>query len=445
VRLLGAALVLGGAACGSGGGSAQAPTGAPVATAAQDPRPRGAANGSPLQTASAAGEEKPTAPSTARPAGPFNVVLILVDSMRADMPWAGYPRPIAPVLTELEKQCTSYTRAYSISSVTAKSIGGLLGAKYPSTLKRNGFFDTTYSRDNVFFPELLADRKITVLGAHAHTYMGGPGNKGLDQGFKAWRLVKGLTYDMRHDRDVTSQKLTPLAIEMLGTVPADSNFFLYAHYMDPHHDYVAHKEAPDFGKKARDIYDQEVFYTDLWIGKLLDHLKAQPYWEKTVVIVSADHGEAFGEHGQYRHAFEIWNSLTHVPLFIRVPGGNARRIEVPRSHIDLPATILELMGVEQNADYPGKSLVPELYGAAPEARPVLLDLPADNSNPERRAVIDGRYKLLVFGSDQRFDLYDLENDPGELKNLARDDPETLARMKALYEKTWGKIARIKPL
>jgi arylsulfatase A-like enzyme len=63
-----------------------------------------------------------------------------------------------------------------------------------------------------------------------------------------------------------------------------------------------------------------MFYTDLWIGKLLDHLRKQPYWNETVVIVSADHGEAFGEHKMHRHAFELWNVLTHVPWFIRVPG-----------------------------------------------------------------------------------------------------------------------------
>ena len=87
------------------------------------------------------------------PSGPFNVVLITIDSLRADMPWAGYPRDIAPRLTELEKASVSFTHAYSISSFTSKSVGGLLGGEYPSAMTRDGVFFTRYFDDNLMFPD----------------------------------------------------------------------------------------------------------------------------------------------------------------------------------------------------------------------------------------------------------------------------------------------------
>src|SRR5262245_5243170 len=266
------------------------------------------------------------------------------------------------------------------------------------------------------------------MATHSHMYMK-KGTNGLDQGFADWRVVDGITFDAQTDNHITSDKMTPLAIEQLKAVPGGKQFFAYMHYSDPHDIYKKHKESPDFGNKLRDRYDSEVFFTDLWLGKLFEFMKQQAWWEKTILIVSADHGEAFGEHNAYRHAFELWEMLVRVPLMVCGPGIQARRIDVPRGSVDLAPTVLELAGVSAENDFVGKSLVSELRGATADPRPVLLDLPADSNNPERRALIDGTWKLLVFGSDFRFDLYDLENDPGESKNLAKQDPEKLASMK----------------
>src|SRR5262249_52195814 len=106
-------------------------------------------------------------PSPQGPAPDLNVLMITVDSLRADMPWAGYERPIAPNLTELEKHAVSYTRAYSLSSYTSMSLGGLLGGKYPGEMKRDGNFFGKY-RDNPMFPEKLHAAGIRTLTAHAH-------------------------------------------------------------------------------------------------------------------------------------------------------------------------------------------------------------------------------------------------------------------------------------
>ncbi|MEB2323696.1 MAG: sulfatase, partial [Sorangiineae bacterium] len=399
----------------------------------------------PATPPSAAASAAPAAtPEPQGPDRPLNVLLILVDSMRADMPWAGYPRDIAPNLTQLERESVSYSRAYSVSSYTAKSVAALLSGQYPSSLKRSGFFFTHYPDSNLFFPELLAQAGVHTIATHGHMYMA-PGKNGMDQGFADWQVVGGIKFDNTKDDFVTSDKMTALGISQLEAAPKGKPFFMYMHYMDPHDVYVRHPESPDFGKSSRDRYDGEIFYTDLWIGKLLDYCRQQPWWNKTAVIVSADHGEAFGEHKMYRHAFALWNALTHVPLFVHLPGGVApRRIDTPRSDIDLAPTILDLMGVEGDPVFAGKTLVPELYGADAPARPVLLDLPVDSNNPEVRAMIDGTMKLIVYGRDYRFELYDLAADPGETTDLSKRQPERLEAMKQLYRELWSKVPAIRP-
>jgi arylsulfatase A-like enzyme len=359
------------------------------------------------------------------------------------MPWTGYPRPIAPNLTELSKHAVVYPRAYAVASYTAKSVGAMLTGRYPSSLYRTGTFFAAYSDANVFVTELFQKAGIRTLGGHAHSYF--DRGKNLNQGFDVWELVKGITFDSETDNHVTSDKLTDLAIAALSDSKNTSGrFFAWLHYMDPHDQYVKHSETPDFGKHNRDRYDSEVHYTDQHIGRLLQFAKDQPWWPSTSVILSADHGEAFGEHGMYKHAFEVWEVLTRVPLVIMAPGNEPRVIDERRSHIDLAATFADLLGVALPPDTTvGRSLVPELYGASAENRePIVLDLPEDTNNAERRAVIKGDYKLTAAAGS--YQLYNLTEDPGEKSDLAKSHPEQLQQMKQLFEQTWKAIPQVAP-
>ncbi len=373
-----------------------------------------------------------SAPASRTPEAPLNVFLLTIDSLRQDMPWAGYARSIAPNLSQLAEHSVVYPNAYSASSYTAKSVAALVSGHYPSTLYRDGLFFAKYSAANTFLAETLAAQGVRTIGFHAHLYFGK--GKGIEQGFDEWRLVPGITFDAETDNNVTSDKMTALGMELLGDQKnSGRQFFAWAHYMDPHDQYNRHKESPDFGNKGRDRYDSEVFYTDLWVGKLLDWAKTQPWWKNTVLIVSADHGEAFGEHGMYKHAFEVWDVLTHVPLLISGPGIQPRRIDQRRSHIDIAPTILELMGRSLPADLPGKSLVSELRGQPPESHePILIELTEDSHNPFRRALIAGDYKIIDFGHSQ-YQLYDIAHDPGELSDLAKQNKDELAHMRGLLD------------
>ncbi len=214
--------------------------------------------------------------------------------------------------------------------------------------------------------------------------------------------------------------------------------------MDPHDIYNPHTESPHFGKRPRDLYDEEVFFTDLWVGKLLDFVAEQPWGAHTAIVVTADHGEAFGEHGITRHAHELWEELIRVPLFVYVPGIAPRVIETPRGHADLAPTFLELLGATPIPTLRGTSLVAEVRGGEAAPRDVIADLPEDEYNERRRALVHGQTKLIAFGNDVRFALFDLAADPKESDDLIRKRPELADEMRARYREASKKITELPP-
>jgi choline-sulfatase len=366
-------------------------------------------------------------PSPKRPPADLNVIFLSVDCLRADMPWAGYPRPIAPRLTELEKRAVSYTHAYSMSSYTSMSLGGLLGGRPPSEMSRDGYFFSTYSRTNVMFPELLQAAGIHTMAAHAHGYFK---SAGFDQGFDKYELVPNLKWNSTTDENISSPQLEGIAERMLGD-PANETerFFAWFHFLDPHDQYLPHPGIGPYGPTARDRYDAEVTFTDQYIGKLLDFVATRSWASRTAIIVTADHGEAFGEHNRFLHGFELWENLIRVPLFFVVPGAPPHHVDEPRSAVDLAPTILDLFGVAQTYDggdpgFEGTSLVPELYGATPEPRDVLVDLPPTSDNDRRRALIHGHMKIIGFMDDKYFQAFDLDADPTESTPIIKGEAFT---------------------
>jgi arylsulfatase A-like enzyme len=406
-----------------------------VASSAPAPGDAGArvevANGSPAVTASAA-------PVPRRPPKDCNVILLSIDSLRADMPWNGYARPIAPRLTELEGKAVSFSRAYSVSSYTSMSLGGLLAGRLPSELHRSGYFFGTY-RGDVFFPKILQRAGVHTAGVMAHMYFK---SAGFDQGFDDWKIVPGITFDPNTDREVTSPKSEKLAEEFLGD-PANETrrFFFWSHFLDPHDLYMRH-EGIDWGKKDRDRYDGEVTFTDQYIGKLLDFIGSKPWAPRTVILITADHGEEFGEHNMTRHGFEVWETLVHVPLMVVAPGAKARRIDVPHSDIDLAPTILDMFGIPPDASFEGRSIVDEIYGGPGEPRDVVVDLPATSDNGKRRALVRGSKKLICFDEDGACRLYDVERDPLERAPVSKGDE--FKDMKARYRALLKTIKETKP-
>jgi arylsulfatase A-like enzyme len=402
----------------------------------------------PRDSAAPVAPPAPSASAKAEPSGPelerpYNVLLLMVDSMRADMPWNGYERDIAPNLTRLAKEsCVTYPNGYALSSYTAKSVVPALVGEYPSAMTRDGYFFTRYpDEQNLFISERAQKAGHRTLAGHAHGYF--MPMLGNNQGFDDYRLIPG-GVDLRAVESITSEPLTQLAKDMLGDAKntklgEKKRFFAYFHYMDPHHTYEKHAGHPDFGKKPRDLYDNEMHYTDKHLADLLEFAKKQPWWKQTAIVITADHGEGFGERGQFRHAYELWESLVKVPLMFCIPGVPARRIEERRGHIDLAPTVADLMGLPAEPAFRGVSLVPELLGKKPEKKRIVVDLPRSDLMDRRRGVIDGDYKIIAFGDDKKWMLFNLAKDPWEATDLSETESAELERMKKIYREESDKI------
>lgn len=343
------------------------------------------------------------------------MVLITVDAFRADQPFSGYDVAGAktPHLDALAKKSVLYTHAYSLANTTTPSLNALLAARYPTELTRDncplaGFTVT----DGL--PKALADKGVATIASHGHSIFSS--SFAPKEGFQDWRVIADV--GRVSDGAVTGEGVANQMIAALDE-KKDGPFFAWAHFVDPHDAYVAHEDFPKSASPARGLYDGEVAYTDFHIGRVLDHLEKKGLLAHTAVILTADHGEAFNEHGTYRHGYTLYEEEIRVPLMLAIPGRAPRVIDEPRSAIDLAKTIAELLHVEPNATWRGTSLLRDLEGK-PAARDVLVDTPELMSGIARRAFVRGSKKIIT--ESRRDRVFDLADDPKEAKALATTGP-----------------------
>jgi arylsulfatase A-like enzyme len=210
---------------------------------------------------------------------------------------------------------------------------------------------------------------------------------------------------------------------------------MLVHLFEPHSTYVEHDgyRITESGTAAlAQKYDYEIAFMDGWVGKLFDSLKANGLADNTMVVLIADHGEAFGVHSfagnkMFFHGQTLYNELLHVPMMFRIPGVAASKRDDVVQLVDLAPTIAAAMGAAPSTKWVGRSLVPALTGGALPPAPAFAELlPAPDWNHDAKAMIsaDGKYKVFYRISDSRWEIYDLVTDPAETKNLA--DNEALA-------------------
>jgi arylsulfatase A-like enzyme len=403
-------------------------------------------------------------PPSAKPKRSFNVILLTVDTLRPDLGFMGWGKETSPNLDKIAEKGTVFENAYSMASYTGKAVGPLLMGKYPSEALTDFSHFNTYYDGNVMVAERAHDAGYRTFAGMCHWYF--RKTSGLAQGFDVWdssAIPPGMG---DNDTSITSDRMADLALKLLakpentlgegggeadGGAPGSSSehphrFFAWFHFFDPHAQYVAHEGSPDFTGKgpygaARGLYNQEIWYTDKHIGRVLDYIASQPWAADTAIVMTADHGEAFSEHGMMFHGQEIWNELVHVPLFVYVPGAEPRRVSVKRSHIDIAPTIVDLMGLPQPEDgeLRGHSLLDDVYlakGKEHEERDVYVDMPAGPFNGLRRAVIYGPTPgmKLIHSGGFTYQLFDLATDPDEKKDLAGDKEKreaAIAHMNAI--------------
>ncbi|MEO7327144.1 MAG: sulfatase-like hydrolase/transferase [Minicystis sp.] len=406
------------------------------------------------KSAIAASSSAMAPPSSAIPSAipkDLNLIIITVDTLRADLGYAGNPHPLSPNLDKLAKESIVFDRAYALASYTGKSVGPMLIGKYGSETHRNWGHSNTFGKDDTMLAERLQRAGMHTVSAHALPYFGR--GTGLERGFEKIDLSavpsEGSIKEM--ENSVTGQRLTDAALKLLQNPEhTGKRFFFWMHFLDPHADYLRHEDGPTFGTSQRDLYDGEVAFVDKNIGRVLELVAASPWGSKTIIVITSDHGEAFGEHKLWRHGFELWEELVRVPLIIKVPGLPAQHLAVRRSAIDLVPTLLDLLGVAAptgagNDFISGTTLLPDLLlapGKAAEPRDVLIDMPDGPYNDPRRALIHGDLKLTV-SNGTSYELYDLGKDPEERQNLWASEPAAGKEVSSLYDLAKARLRQIR--
>jgi len=381
---------------------------------------------------------------------PRNVVLVLVDTLRADHVGAyGYGRPTTPSFDAFAAQGILFERAWSQASCTFPSVNSLLTSRYPARFLGQPGGAMGIPPEQPALPEILGRAGYATAAVSASPIVRrtptrfNPGG-GFGRGFE--RFDESCLW-----RDATC--VTARARAELGQLRPP--FFLYLHYMDPHGPYQPPAGAPrrfagecagpDFicrgdpnpiarmlysggprveaGPAAMaallDLYDEEIRHWDSSFGDLLAALKEAGLDETTAVVVASDHGEEFLEHGHVKHCRTLFDTETRVPLALRAPWhGGGRRVEAPVQNLDLAPTVLEAVGRPHlDAGFEGRSLLPGARDSAPLAGSLFA------SQGALRSVTDGRRKLIHDLRAGRFWLYDLDADRGETRDLLTAAPE----------------------
>jgi choline-sulfatase len=179
------------------------------------------------------------------------------------------------------------------------------------------------------------------------------------------------------------------------------------------------------------LYDGEIAYNDHHVGQLLAEVDALGYRDNSLVVLTADHGDEFWEHGGYQHGHSLYDELIHVPLIVRGPGvfAQPRRIASSVQHLDIMPTLLDLIGAGTPTEAQGQSLLPLLRdeGRIPAVTSYTFS-EALFLREERKAIRGEGLKLIYLPFSEDFELYDLVRDPGEQHNLAASDPDTVERL-----------------
>ena len=375
----------------------------------------------------------------------FNILVVTIDTTRADhLGMYGYKRPTSPNLDKVAADGTVFDHGWAHAPSTRYSMPAILTGRLPLDV----YYDTS-----VWWPGLLP--KATTIAEYLAplgfvtgaitNYEYFDRKRHMDQGFAEYdnedaRLhssVAGKGPEETHGS--SSKEQTDKAINFVDR-HAQERWLLWVHYYDPHSAYEKHPEK-SFGTDEEALYDGEIAFTDLHLGRLFDELRAKGLYDKTVVVVTGDHGEGFGEHGVFFHGFHLYAAQTKVPLIIRVPGMPGRHAETPAGHVDLIPTLVNLAGGSPDKDMMGRSLVDVLAGKDRPAT-VFQQLSFENNN-EKRGGADGTCHVIYNVSpNPSWEVYRVDRDPGEEHDVSGDDDECVATRRAVEQ--WYDLETVPP-
>jgi arylsulfatase A-like enzyme len=357
-----------------------------------------------------------------------NVLVVVVDTLRADrLPFYGGDAKNARFLDEWAARSIVFERAWSTSSWTAPAAASLFTGVYPFQhgvhlgLKAFEFLSRgggELQLDRVpdaleTLPELFRSTGYRTFGVSDNP------NVSEVQGFAAgFDRFENFSYE---GANRVNAVLASWETEIAEAEP----WFVYLHYMDPHQPYHARRPwhrpttATDRYSVTGAAYDSEIGWVDDHLSRAFERLGVDT---STLIVFTADHGEEFGEHGSGNHRFKLYSELTRIPLFLHHPGVGPGRVRINVSLVDLLPTLRSILGLPPSEQDAGTDLT-AFYrdaGEAPEERALFAS--RTSGMAWKRSVVRGRYKLIE-SRPGGTELYDLESDPGERKNIADERGE----------------------
>jgi arylsulfatase A-like enzyme len=394
---------------------------------------------------------------------PRNVIFILVDTLRADhLGVYGYPRPTSPNLDAFARDAVVFRQARSQASCTYPSVNSILTSRYPAPFLGQPGQALGIPAAIPSIAEVLQARGYDTVAVSASAVVRqSPSRFNPGGGF-------GRGFALFHE-DCVWKSAACVNREAFAHLRPQSEkpLFLYLHYLDPHGPYAPpsgfrgpfsgapgaartdksfiragnpnpigdwlYKGAPDPGltpadrQALIDRYDDEIAFFDSELARLLARIREAGLLEDSILVIAADHGEEFLEHGHVKHCRNLFDTSTHTPLLMRIPGVSPGEVAAPVENVDIVPTLLDYLGIETvGLVMEGKSLRP------------LLEKGDDPKGNERRqfasqgpwrSVSDGRYKLIHDLAAGQFALYDLAADPGEKRDVLRAERRTFHRLR----------------
>lgn len=345
------------------------------------------------------------------------VVIVTFDTTRADRFGSyGYPTEATVNLDRFATEAVLFEHAVSPVPTTLPSHSTMFTGLYPHDHGVRYNLSFALGEQAFTLAEALKQAGFATAGFPASFIIGS--RYGLNQGFDTYAdppTAREAALAPTPEAVIRpAEQGVDLALEWLGQHSGRS--FVWLHFYEPHAPYT-----PPFPYSStfRDRpYLGELAYTDAEFGRFLEALKQDPAWDRTLLVVAGDHGEGLHEHRERFHSYLVYEATQHVPLIVRAPGAPPHRVTEPVTLADVMPTILDLVGLDVPERIRGQSLRAALEGGSLERRDLYFESVAGGLNfgwAELFGVRFGKWKLIDSADPE---LYDLEADPGELRNLA---------------------------
>lgn len=370
------------------------------------------------------------------PADAPSVLVVTIDTTRADrLGCYGYEGARTPTLDALAANGARFERAYAHVPLTLPSHATIFSGIHPPGTGLHVNHQGAIHREVPLLAEMYRAAGYRT-GAFIAAWVLNS-EFGLDRGFQTYDDLEPDPRDSAVQVERPADEVVDAFLAWLEREPG-ARFFAWVHVFDVHDPY----EPPEGYSDLPSPYDGELAFVDAQLGRLLEALDERGLRESTLVVVTADHGEGLGDHGEGTHGLLVYDSTTHVPLILSWPGRiEPRVVGSPVALVDLHPTVVELCGGRPSSLVEGRSLVPALQGQPLDPRPVY----SESEYPLRSfgwapltALRDEGWKYIQAPDEE---LYDTARDPGELKDLAEAEPGRARAMREELHQWLGDLSR----